>query len=118
MIRPWLFVVVVLLHNCIAQGEDTTNDNPFTELLETPHQSPPMSPSSPSSKMSRPVHSVLTRVVNAFPPSGENGSLVSLILEEDEIEGVTYGSVGEKETTMHAVEDFVIHFTHPNNRGR
>ena len=111
------FVIIVIIlssYSCIITGEeDISNDNPFSTLLETPEnpQSSSSSPSSsPSSIDSFSVFPVLTRVINVFPPSGKNGSHVSVILDEDKIDGVSYGSAIEKLTMMHSVEDFVIDF--------
>lgn len=73
--------------------------------------------SSSSSTKSASSFSIRTRVVNAFPPSGEDNSKVTLYLDEDKIQGVGYGKFAEKETTLLKVEDFVIDFKHPTTGG-
>ena len=106
-----LFLLIIFI-NCRVNAEEIAN--PFISLLETqPDQQTPSSSSIPSS----PVFPVFTRVLNAFPPSEVDGSHVSVVLDEDKIEGVAYGRVLEKETMIRAVEDFVIDFKNPNNGG-
>ena len=53
-----------------------------------------------------------------FPPTEEDGSTVSLLMEEDMVGGVEYGRVDMKEAMMHSEEDFIIEFNNPNNGGR
>ena len=107
-------VLHLLLINYAVKAEE--NANPFTSLVERlPDQRSPPSSLSPAS--SSPVFPVFTRVLNAFPPSGVDGSHLSVVLDEDKIEGVAYGRVVEKETMMRAVEDFVIDFKNPSTGG-
>ena len=102
-------LLLLIFINCIrVKGEKS---NPFISLTDTP----PSSSFSPLS--SSPVFPVFTRVLNAFPPSGAHGSHVTVVLDEDRIEGVGYGRVSEKETMMRAVEDFVIDFKSPTTGG-
>ena len=107
-----LVLLLIAIANALGKG-DTTNGNPFTALLEQPAQSLQPARESGVSKAS-PPYPILTRVVNAFPPSGENDSRLAVILQDDKIEGVRYGSVVEKKVMMYGVEDFVIHFTNSN----
>ena len=108
-----LFLLIIFI-NCRVNAEIA---NPFISLLETqPDQQTPSSSSIPPVPSS-PVFPVFTRVLNAFPPSEVDGSHVSVVLDEDKIEGVAYGRVLEKETMIRAVEDFVIDFKNPNNGG-
>ena len=106
-------LLLIIFINCRVDAEE--NANPFISLLETqPDQhTTPSSSSVPSS----PVFPVFTRVLNAFPPSEVDGSHVSVVLDEDKIEGVAYGRVLEKETMVRAVEDFVIDFKNPKTSG-
>lgn len=94
--------------------EEGDNGNPFNTLLDKP--SSPLKPSSISKSFL--AFPVLVRVLNAFPPTGEEGSEVSVVLEEDEVEGVEYGREVVKQTMMHAKEDFVIYFNNPTKGGR
>lgn len=98
----------------IIQAEDSDSNNPFTTLLDTP---PSLEPPSSTSKVSS-VFPVFTHLLNVFPPTGEDGSTVSLLMEEDMVGGVEYGRVDVKEAMMHSEEDFVIEFNNPNHGGR
>lgn len=98
----------------VVQAEDSGSNNPFTTLLDTP---PSFKPRPPTSK-SPSVFPVFTHLLNAFPPTGEDGSTVSLLMEEDVVGGVEYGRVDMKEAMMHSKEDFVIEFNNPNHGGR
>lgn len=98
----------------IIQAEYNGSNNPFTTLLDTP---PSLKPPPPTSKVSS-VFPVLTHLLNVFPPTEEDGSTVSLLMEEDMVGGVEYGRVDMKEAMMHSEEDFIIEFNNPNNGGR
>ena len=107
-------LLLLIFINCSrVKGEKS---NPFISLTDTPPDQQPSS-SSFSPLSSSPVFPVFTRVLNAFPPSGAHGSHVTVVLDEDRIEGVGYGRVSEKETMMRAVEDFVIDFKSPTTGG-
>ena len=111
LLVPTLLLIYAI--GCMTENED---GNPFTTLMET--LPPPAIKSSPPFSKSSAVFPILTRVLNAFPPTERDGSEVSVILEEDKVEGVRYGSVIEKQTMMHSMEDFVILFSNHTNEGK
>ena len=115
--RGLLVSTLLLIYAIGCMTENEGNDgNPFTTLMET-LPPPAINSPLPFSKTS-PVFPILTRVLNAFPLTERDGSEVSVILEEDKVEGVRYGSVIEKQTMMHSMEDFVIVFSNHTKEGK
>ena len=108
---------ILLLISCTVKAQE--NANPFTSLLTETKKNETLSPDAASlTNRPSPAFPVFTRIFNAFPPSASDGSLLSLLLDEDKIEGVGYGEALEKETVMHAAEDFVLDFKNPTTGGR
>ena len=112
-------VTTLLLITAAINGTVKSEEaaNPFTTLVETPDPPSPHPPPSTTVDSSL-AFPVLTRVVNVFPPSRQDGSRVSVVLDEDRVEGLGYGGFVERETMMHGVEDFVIDFKHPTTGGK